>query len=197
MAEVYNWPLDLAPSTFGIKLKTNKKGFTSPFNNSTQDAYYPGAQWKVTMTFTNQDDYEARLLETCLHQLELGGRLRVPDFGRPGVNRTGITVFGSGQTGATLVTQGWPVNTIKVMLRGDYFEVGDELKILLEDVNSDAAGRATFKFSPWLRNSYPSGTTVTVKNPCGYFKLPNDENGVERAPGFVNGVTVELLEAFY
>lgn len=197
MSQVYDWPEDLAPSKFEIKLKTNRKSFASPLNGSTQDAYFPGAQWKVSMSFENKDDYESRLLESCIYQLESGGRIRIPDFGRSSSNRTGITVFGGGQVGGTLITQGWTPVTQKVLLRGDYIEIGDELKFVLADVDVDAAGRAAIKIAPWLRKNYPGGTNVIITRPCGYFKLPDDENGVQRSPGMVNAITLNLTESFY
>lgn len=197
MSQTYDWPEDLAPSTFDIKMKTNRKSFTSPLNGSTQDAYFPGAQWKITMSFENKDDYESRLLESCIYQLESGGRIRIPDFGRPGVNKTGISVFGGNQVGGNVITQGWPPNSPNLLLRGDYIEIGDELKFVLADVNSDAAGRAAIKIAPWLRRNYVGGTTVNVRYPCGYFKLPDDDNGVQRRPGMVNSISLNLIESFY
>ena len=197
MSQTYNWPEDLAPSKFDIKMKTSRKSFTSPFNGSTQEAYFPGAQWKITMSFDERDDYESRLLESCIYQLESGGRIRIPDFGRKGLDRSGISVFGPGQTGGILITQGWPPNTSSLLSRGDYLEVGDELKFVLEDASSDSAGRVAVKIAPWLRRSHPSGTTVNVRTPCGYFKLPDSDNGVQRSPGMSNAVSLNLIESFY
>lgn len=197
MGQVYEWPEGLAPSTFSIKLRSNTKQFTSPFNQSSQDGHFPGSSWQITMTFEQLDDEESRDLESVLFSLDNGGKVRVPDFGRSGVNRTGIKVFGNAQTGGSLITQGWPPNVVNVLRKGEYLEVGEELKFVLEDVSSDAAGRATIKIAPWLRGSYVSGQAINVSTPCGYFKLDDKETGPERAPGMVNKFQLKLKESFY
>lgn len=197
MAQVYEWPEGLIPSTFSIKLRSNTKQFTSPFNQSTQDSHFPGSFWQITMSFEQLDDEESRDLESVLFALDSGGKIRIPDFGRAGTNRTGVKVFGNAQTGGSLVTQGWPPNVVNVMKKGEYLEVGQELKFVLENVSSDAAGRATIKISPWLRGSYVSGQDVNVVSPCGYFKLDEKETGPDRSPGMVNKFQLKLKESFY
>jgi hypothetical protein len=197
MAQTINWPVDLIPSTFSIKLRTNTKQFTSPFNKASQDAHFPGSSWQVTIGFDQLDDDEARELEAVLFSLDNGGRVRIPDFGRAATNRTGVLVFGNAQTGGSLVTQGWPPNVVNVLRKGEYLEVGDELKYVLEDVSSDAAGRATIKIAPWLRGSYASGQAVNVASPCGYFKIDETETGPDRSPGMVNKFQIKFRESFY
>ena len=197
MGQVYEWPEGLTPSTFAIKLRSNTKQFSSPLNQSSQDAHFPGSSWQVTMSFEQLDDEESRDLESILFSLDSGGKVRIPDFGRSGTNRTGVTVFGNAQTGGSLVTQGWPPNVVNVLKKGEYLEVGQELKFVLENVSSDEAGRATIKISPWLRGSYASGQPVNVSSPCGYFKLDDKETGPERAPGMVSKFQLKLKESFY
>ena len=195
MADI-EWPEDLVPSRFGIKLRSNKKEFTSPFNGSTQDAYFPGSYWVLTLAFQNLDDDESRELESVLHTLNTGGRVKIPDFGRLGVNYSGVKVLGNAQTGGVLVTQGWPVNAL-VLKKGSYISVGDELKILRQDAYSTAAGQATLQVAPWLRGSYQTGQVVEVRRPCGYFKLDDQEVGPDREAGDVNNFQLKMKESFY
>jgi len=197
MAEIYEWPTNLLPSKCNLRLKSNKKQFTSPFNGSTQEVFYPGSRWMMDLTFDNLDDYEARELETILYQMDNGGAVKVPDFGRFGTNQTGIKVFSGGQTGNVLITSGWAPNQLDCVRKGEYFEVGGELKFILKTTSSDSAGRCAIEFAPMLRNSPQSGDPVEFQRPCGYFRLDQDENGPNRMPAFSNSFSVSLVETFY
>ncbi|MGL5525677.1 MAG: hypothetical protein ACRDCY_18170 [Aeromonas veronii] len=197
MAEIYEWPEELLPSKQSIRLKTNRKRWTSPFNGSTQNVNYPGSRWAIELEFESLDDYESRKLETLLYKLDNGGIVRVGDFGRAGTNQTGVRVFSDGQTGTTLVTQGWVPNQLICLEEGEYFEINGELKYITRTVGSDSAGRCTVEFAPMLRNSPQSGDPVEVRNPCGYFQLDQDEAGPNRMPAFNNAISLSLVEQFY
>lgn len=197
MAEIYEWPDVLLPSKCNIRLKTNRKQFTSPFNGSTQNVYYPGSRWSVDLTFDNLDDYESRIMETLLYKLDAGGVVKIPDFGRFGTNQTGIKVFSGGQTGMLLITSGWTPNTLICVNEGEYFEVNGELKYITKTSGSDSAGRCTIEFAPMLRNSPQSGDPVELRRPCGYFIPDADENGPNRLPAFANSFSISFVETFY
>lgn len=197
MAEIYEWPEGLLPSKQNIRLKTNRKRWTSPFNGSTQNIHYPGSRWTMDLDFEALDDYESRKLETLLYKLDDGGVVRVGDFGRSGTNQLGIKVFGSGQLGRLLVTSGWTPNSLICVEEGEYFEINGELKYITKTSGSDSAGRCTLEFAPMLRNSPQSGDPVELRNPCGYFQLEPEENGPNRLPADNNAFSISLVEQFY
>jgi hypothetical protein len=82
-----------------------------------------------------------------------------------------------------------------VLERGSYLTVGDELKFITQDVWSDINGRAIIHIAPQLRRAPQSGSPVEVRNPYGIFMLDSNENGVDRAPAFVNSIKLKFVEA--
>ena len=78
--------------------------------------------------------------------------LTTPGSGRPpnGVGDLSVQVKGSSQTGATLVTDGWPTSTSNVVRAGDVIKVAGVNPVLqiVDDANSDGAGEASLYINP-------------------------------------------------
>lgn len=191
------WPDGILPASFDWYLNSNGSSFTSPWNGQTQTVRYPGSAWQAQMTLSNLDDYETREVEVILVQLDgMAGRIKLRDFGRFASPVQGTPrVNGAGQTGSSLVTDGW-TPSVKVLSKGDYFTVGDELKMTLADVISNASGAATIPFGPQLRNSPADNLVLEVANPYAIFRLEGGKNGVKRSPAFNNDFTLNFVEAF-
>lgn len=192
-----DWPAGILPSTFDWFLSSNGTSFTSPWNGQTQTVRYPGSAWEAQMTLSNLDDFESREVEVIIVQLDgMAGRIRLRDFGRFGSAPKGNPlVNGAGQTGTALVTDGW-TPSVKVLSRGDYITVNDELKMVTADITSNASGAATILFGPQLRNSPGDNSVIEVANPYGIFRLQQGKNGVKRSPAFNNDFTLNFVEAF-
>ena len=191
------WPDGILPSSFDWTLKSNGSSFSSPWNGQTQTVRYPGSAWKAQMTLSDLDDYESRAVEVLIFELDgLAGRVKLWDFGRfAGTVKGTPRVNGAGQTGVSLVTDGWTAS-VKVLSKGDYITVNDELKMVLSDVTSNASGAATVRIAPQLRNSPADNLVIEVANPYGIFRLEKDENGVKRSPAFNNNITLNFIEVF-
>lgn len=88
------------------------------------------------------------------------------------------TIDGVGQTGTSLITNGWTASQTGVLLAGDYFQVGSgtttRLYKVLTDVDSDGAGEATFDIWPRLRESPTDVEALITTNPKGLFRLNNN-----------------------
>lgn len=194
---ILDWPAQIRPSQQSFKLVSNGAVFTSPFTASSQTVRYPGSRWQTTMSFDNLDDQESRLLEVLLARLDgQAGRVRLFDFGRaPAVQRGTPLVNGAGQSGDSVNTDGWAPN-VKVLSYGDYIQVGTELKMVLSDTMSSAAGQATIEIGPMLRYSPADNSAVGVANPVGVFMQSQQENGWDRKPAFANSFSLEFIEAF-
>lgn len=193
------WPIDIVrPSSVSWRLVSNTQRFTSKFNQATQTVRFPGSLWRASMTFSKLDDYEARAVESIIVTLDGGaGRIWMGDYGRWGRPEQGTPVVaGVNQTGFSLNTSGWTPNTI-VALRGDYFQIGNEMKLLTTDVVSTAAGLAVLNFGPMLRTSPANGTAINLRNPRAKFMLEEDENGPDRAPAFSNDFSLSFVEAYF
>lgn len=197
MADVLTWPEGLYPSTFKWTLKSNGTSFTSPFTGSTQTVRWVGSSWRATLTMDRLDELEAIAMEALLFEMDgIAGRVKLYDFGRtPNVVNGTPRVNGANALGTTIPTDGW-TPSVKVLKKGDYFTVNNELKYVLADVMSNASGQATIKFAPQLRVAPPDNALLEVAKPYAIFRLADNENGVDRKPAFDNGFSLDFIEAF-
>lgn len=191
------WPDAIRPSEMEWHLSSNSVEFTSPFNGASQTVSYPGSRWEASLTFANLNDWQSRKLEVTLAKLDgKAGRIKLQDFGRWGRAPMGKPVVnGAAATGTLLPTKGWSASR-KVLWEGDYITVNDELKLVTEDVWSDAAGIAVISIAPMLRAVPPNGAAIETQNPQGIFRLADNTNGVSRQPAFNNSITLKFVEAF-
>lgn len=197
MATALEWPQGILPTSMDFRLKSNGNSFTSPWNGQTQAVRYPGSSWRINMSLENLDDYESRYLEALIVQLDgIAGTVKLWDFGRaPATVKGSPKVNGGGQMGTNLATNGW-TPSVKVLSRGDYITVNNEMKMVLTDVNSNASGVATIPIGPQLRQSPPSGVAIEVTRPYGIFRLAQDENGTSRTSGINSNFSLSFVEAF-
>lgn len=72
-------------------------------------------------------------------------------------------VSGAGQTGSTLLTDGWGVSQT-VAKAGDFFQITNDPKVyqLTADATSNSSGDATLSFFPSLRVTPPDGSLLTL-----------------------------------
>lgn len=175
----YNLP------SVGIKavrfaLVTNSMTFTSPYNNSTQVAALPGAYWEATYTCQpyHENDDEADEIKAFL--LKLSGRVNTfnaydPSRRTPKGIATGTPlVKGAGQTGRSLLVDGFTPDTTGIMKMGDYYSVNNELKRLTATSNSNGSGEATLLFEPPLRSSPADNAAITISSPTCLMRLIDD-----------------------
>ena len=87
----------------------------------------------------------------------------------------GITVFGAGQTGNSLIVQGFERNLTSRLAAGDYIQLGTgagaQLYQVTVNADSTELGRATLSIEPPLRSSPANGAVVTVTGARGVFRL--------------------------
>lgn len=173
------WPSDLHPGSVEMSLRTNTQRYISELNGVEQASQLPGARWMATLGFDRRMGEKARILRAFFSSL-LGpaGRFYLPVFDQPtpagSAQGPGI-VSGAGQTGSTLTTSGWTPDQAGLLLAGDYFQVGDELKILTADASSDAAGVAVLTFVPPLRTSPADAAQIVTTYPACVMALADDE----------------------
>lgn len=190
------WPDSLRPSNMEWALNSNAVEFRSPFNGATQTVSFPGSAWSASLSFDNLDDAKSRKLEVLLARLDgMAGRILIGDFGRFGRAPQGAPkVDGAANTGMQLKSKGWTASR-KVLWEGDYISVGSELKLVLEDVWSDTAGKAIIPVGPMWRNTPKADAVIETANPVGLFRLSGNENGVTRQPAFNNNISLKFIEA--
>jgi len=177
------FPLDL-PASPGIEssrfgLEFNNTVFTSPVNKVSQVLRRPGNLWSGLYKLPPMVGAQARTWKAWL--TSLGGTAGTfkgfdPDARTPqgsAQNGQGL-VNGAGQTGNSLATDGWPASITGLLLPGDYVQLGNQLKLITEQVDSDALGNATLNFEPALHKSPVDNGAVIVVNPVGVFRLVED-----------------------
>lgn len=104
------------------------------------------------------------------------------------------TVKGSGQTGRSLLTEGWKPSTT-IMYAGQYVTINNQLLRLTENIVSNAAGEATLTFAPPLRVSPANGNAVEFRNPYALMYVTEQINEPIE-PGMIYGFSFTLRESF-
>lgn len=87
-------------------------------------------------------------------------------------NNSSVTLpVGVPTTGNTMRLMGLPVSTAGLLLAGDTFVVGGELKMCTAQVDSDAAGKGSVQFSPALCRSPAHDDPIIIGGQFGKFIL--------------------------
>ena len=176
---ILTWPAAVKPNDADWGYVPNTQEYRSDLNGVVQNGELPGGRWVATYTFSKRAGSAARILRAFL--MQLGGPagrfyLSPPDYEGPEGSALGSGVVnGADQTGLTLVTDGWTANQSGLVLAGDYIQVGNELKMITADIDSDASGNATLQFSPALRVSPADGAAIITANPTCIMKLEDED----------------------
>lgn len=173
-----NFPT-IRPSTVDWQFATMTQAFPSPFTGSEQTASMPGAaRWIATLSFEKLTRLESRALEAFLISCNgPAGRFYLWNHAREnplGVATGTPVVDGAANYGGLIATRGWPPSVTGILLAGDYIGFNGEVKMVLADVNSDAAGKASISIGPNIRNIPADGATITTVKPKGTFRLLDD-----------------------
>lgn len=177
-----------AASMMEWSLLGNTQAFISPLSKSVQTLQQPGARWRLSLPYYNLRDPDAAIMQAFLVGL-LGRANRFTAWNqarpRPRGAGTGTPlVAGAGQSGTSLLTDGWTPNVTGILKAGDFFGVNGEVKMMMADVNSDGTGQATLTFAVPLRASPADNAPITTDKPTATFMLDEDSVGwTTRAPG--------------
>lgn len=103
----------------------------------------------------------------------------LPAFTPLGVATGTPLIKGGGQTGDSILTDGWSTN-ITALKAGDWFQVANDPKVYMvtSDAVSDGSGNATVSIFPALRRS-PADNSVIYTTPLWTVALPEDSLPIE------------------
>ena len=186
-------------SRFG--LIANTQTFRSPLDGTVQTLELTGARWQANYELPAMNRAQAAAWTAFLTGL-LGSSGRFfgfdPDARQPRGSALGTPlVNGAGQSGKSLIVDGWSAVETGLLLPGDYVEVNGELKMVTAQLDSDSAGEATLAFTPPLRESPPDGAALTLANPRATMMLVDDEQAAwdgDRAS--IYGISFAGVEVF-
>jgi len=105
-----------------------------------------------------------------------------------------VLVNGAGQTGRSLVTDGWPASTT-ILSAGEFVTVGNQLLQLTADVTSDGSGNATISFEPPIRSAPADNAQIEYKNPYALMYCV-EEPALSVSVGDVYMLSLNLRESF-
>lgn len=175
---VLSFPTGLAPNSIEWSIKYNSQAFTSQLTGAVQTAVLPGDKWEAVLTFSNKMGETARKLKAFLTSLNgVTGRFYLTPYDQKevyGVATGTPLVKGASQTGKQLIIDGCTPNITGWLLAGDYFQVGNELKMITQDCNTDANGETTLVFSPALRTAPADNASIITSNPKCIMMLSDD-----------------------
>lgn len=190
-----------AGATVAMGLVANAWSFRSPLTGAVQTIGMPGTRWKMRISWDNTvlTPAEAGIVKAGLAKLRgMANRVRVWNLAHPAPRGTALGnpyVFGAEQAGSQLVTAGWPASSTGLLLPGDMIGVGGELKMVTDQVDSDANGRATVHFEPELRTSPSNGSALVLSRPTAVFISSQNEYSWIELPGKrMRAPALELIE---
>ncbi|MBZ5489139.1 hypothetical protein HW452_16590 [Halomonas aquamarina] len=191
-----DWPAHIKPHRMSWGRRFNTRAFTSPLSQSQQITGAPGAYWQCSLEFPSLNREKERALTTFIGRLQgMAGTFRLRPWTRPpGPFAGNAVVDGANQRGAQIATRNWQAS--KVVLRaGDYITVNNQLLEVLDDVSSNAQGRAVIPVAPWLRVSPTNGEAVNYQQPYAVMRLSEDEQMFDVQALIASG-TITAREAF-
>lgn len=175
----------------------------SPFTGQQQVYKHQGQWWESEVTLPPMKRADAEQVVAFL--ISLSGRFGTFLLGDNantsprGVGTGTPLVNGGGQTGDTLITDGWTTSQTGILKAGDWIQLGSgagtRLHKVLEDANSDGSGNATFTLWPNLRLVPSNDDPLIVSSPKGIWRLSSNETEFSIDEASIYGITFACIEA--
>jgi hypothetical protein len=178
----------------------------SPFTGATQTYGWPGAdKWLGTMTLPKLKQSEVAQWKAFLMECRgiskpflLGDPLQPSPQGSiqgstPLIDNE--TTAGSNQAGMTmLATKGWTQNRARLLLPGDYLQIGYRMHVNINVVTADANGKATLSVWPSLRELPTDSAAIGLKHVKGLFRRANNVATWSTTVGQWTSLSFQVME---
>lgn len=181
-----DFPSNLGISSFRIGFRTATSRTESPFSFSEQVVRFSGELWEIEVGLPRMFREDAEYFNAFL--LKLRGKYGTFLIGNPNAyNPRGSwvgtpVVDGGGQSGDTLNIRGLTPSQTNIARAGDYIQLGTgsntRLHQVLNDTNSDGAGKASLLIAPNLRSSPSDGASLITTGARGRFRLSDNLQGI-------------------
>ena len=190
----FTWPPGLSPSAASCTWLDNTVVFQSPLSGTVRTLERPGGRWRLTLTFSRRDGLGA--LEAFVFRLNgAANRAVIPDFGyqRRGAGGGTPRVNGAGQAGLSLITSGWPANTV-VLLAGDRIGVSGQMIPVAETAETNGSGNVTLTLAHPIRTAPADQALIEIDAPTARYILANQAS-FAADPGIFKATVLEFEEA--
>jgi hypothetical protein len=200
-ASILAFPTSPAPKSIELGMNDTVAMSRSPFTGQTQTQAWPGADmWDASIALPKLNADEAAVWSAFL--AECRGMLNVFYLSDPAYTGPKGTVMGKplvngvqNAMATSLNTKGWTPNSFRLLLPGDYIQVGNRLHRVLDQVNSDGSGYATISIWPSLREATTDGQAINLNKPKGLFRLAENRRSVLTDETRLSGVSLKAIEA--
>ncbi|HKD62365.1 MAG TPA: hypothetical protein VKB47_18015 [Terracidiphilus sp.] len=197
-------PSSPAPSDLGLGMNDAVAVQTSPFTRAEQTQYWPGGDfWDATITLPPLSSAQAAAWRGAT--AELSGRAYVVQLGdrsqkQPAGAALGIPEINAGSglnapMTKVLSTFGWTPNIARILLPGDYLQVGYRLYVVTEVANSASDGTASVSIWPSIRETPAGATPIILNQPVGLFRLAANRRSLQVSKDRLTTLSLSFVEA--
>ena len=186
----------ITPTSMSWELIANTQQFVG-ISGAIQVAQRAGQRWTVTLEFSTLANNDRAVLQAFVAQvlgLADNFTLSPADYDPRGSFGGTPLVAGGSQTGNSLNLDGCTPSVTNWIRAGDFFQVGNELKMATEDASSDGAGAITVSFVPELRAAPADNAAITTTDPEGVFRFVQPRMGWSSRPPFISSMSLECIE---
>lgn len=197
-------PMSICFASVSINLSHVVGVQASPFTKEEDRYNWDGTQWTITIDMppTNLRGLAA---DWQAFNLLMEGRFGQCLFGDPSAKEprgiaTGTPkIDGGGQTGDSIITDGWTPSVNGILKKGDWIQLGSltssRLYMMTADVNSNGTGHATLPIKPGVRMPTIDNSDIIVHSARGVFRRDSNDVGWAVKPGkFWTFPTLTLVE---
>lgn len=175
--------------------------FESPLSRASQQQVRGGSRWRSDVILAPMAMKDARPVLAWLENIQASGDFftlgdvesRVPQGAATGTP----LLDGANQTGSSLSTKGWTASVTALLKAGDFIQIGDELKRVVSDVNSDAGGNAVVHITPPMRGSFADGISLVTADTSAVMRLiDNSQASFNSGADGVVSIRMSAVEIF-
>jgi hypothetical protein len=180
----------------------------SIFTGQVQVQQWPGADfWSVSfslppLTRAKWSNWVAFLAELRgqANVFQLGDPLALTPqgtpYGIPLVNGTPSGITNPNAIGTTILyTRGWKASQFRLLLPGDYLQLGHRLHMVVDAVNSDSSGNAAISIWPSIRDTTSDGESIVLNNCTGLFRLATNDRKWSVSTSRTAAIDIPAVEA--
>jgi hypothetical protein len=202
-ASIIALPSSPAPKQIQLEMNNIVAAPTNPFTGSTMQVLaWPGGDWWTAQIALPQLRPGEQVGTWQGFLAECRGKLNVfmlgdSSYQSPRGTAKGQPLVNGAQSpmAITLNTKGWTPNSYRLLLTGDYLQVGYRLHRVLDTVNSDANGDATISIFPSLRDPLTDGEQIILNNPKGLFRMQENKQSMLIDVSHMGGCSFNVVEA--